>query len=391
MASKLDKIIYKTLFKNLFLDTCKVRFWDGEETKYGEGESKFTIVLNEPVPDVFRSPSIAFGEAYMNRKIEIEGNIRELIESMQNNKESFLRSPEKYGNLIKSLKNTKGRSKKNVSFHYDIGNDFYKLWLDKSMTYSCAYFKSEEDTLEQAQKNKVGYILKKLNLEEGKTLLDIGCGWGQLIIAAAKEYKVKALGITLSTEQKAMAEERIKAEGLDDYVKVEICDYRQLKNAEFDRIVSVGMLEHVGKENLNDFFSTVDRLMKNGGISLVHSITGVKDGGNDPWIDKYIFPGGYIPSISEIVANIGEKEFHLLDIESLRGHYGKTLEKWADNFERSMPQIREMKDEAFIRMWRLYLNSCAASFNTGAIDVHQFLFSKGLADGMPSTREYLYR
>jgi cyclopropane-fatty-acyl-phospholipid synthase len=393
MVSKLDKFFYQKLFKNLFSDTCKVRFWDGEEIKYGDGDSKFTIILNEPIPeaDIIFNPSVAFGDAYMYKKLEIEGSVQDVIESMYNNKKSFLVDTEKYGRLIKPIKNTISKSKENVSFHYDLGNDFYEIWLDKSMTYSCAYFKTEEDSLEQAQKNKVDYTLKKLNLEEGNTLLDIGCGWGQLVIAAAKEYKVKALGITLSNEQKEMAEKRIKAEGLCDYVQVEICDYRQLKNIEFDRIVSVGMLEHVGKKQLKEFFSTTNRLLKKGGISLIHSITGIKEGGSDPWIDKYIFPGSYIPSVSEIIDNIGGEELHLLDVESLRRHYGKTLEKWADNFEKSMPQIREMKDETFIRMWRLYLNSTAASFNTGAIDIHQFLFSKGIADGIPWTRDYLYR
>ena len=393
MASKFDKLFYNTLFKKLFSDTCKVRFWDGEEIKYGDGDSKFTIILNEPIPeaDILVNPSVAFGDAYMYKKLEIEGSVQDVIESIYNNKKSFLVDTEKYGRLIKPIKNTISKSKENVSFHYDLGNDFYEIWLDKSMTYSCAYFKTEEDSLEQAQKNKVDYALKKLNLEEGNTLLDIGCGWGQLIIAAAKEYKVKALGITLSNEQKEMAEKRIKAEGLSDYVHVEICDYRQLKNIEFDRIVSVGMLEHVGKKQLKEFFSTTNRLLKKGGISLIHSITGIKEGGSDPWIDKYIFPGNYIPSVGEIIANIGGEELHLLDVESLRRHYGKTLEKWADNFEKSMPQIREMKDETFIRMWRLYLNSTAASFNTGAIDIHQLLFSKGIADGIPWTRDYLYR
>jgi len=393
MASKLDKIIYQTLFKNLFSDTCKVRFWDGEEVKFGDGEIRFTVVLNEPIPqkDILTNPSIAFGEAYMYKKVDIEGNVREVIESMQNNRNSFLGAPEKYENLIKPLKNTRSGSKKNISFHYDIGNDFYKLWLDKSMTYSCAYFRSGEDTLEQAQKNKIEYTLKKLNMQEGDTLLDIGCGWGEVIIAAAKKYKVKALGITLSKEQKQAAEERIKAENLGDYVQVELCDYREMKGRHFDRIVSIGMLEHVGNEYLKEYFSIIDKLLKEGGISLVQSITGVKDGGYDPWIEKYIFPGGYLPSMAEIVANIGGEKFHLLDMESLRRHYGKTLEKWADNFEKALPQIRENKDETFIRMWRLYLNSCAASFNTGMIDIHQFLFSKGNDDGIHWTRDYLYR
>jgi cyclopropane-fatty-acyl-phospholipid synthase len=392
MLAKFDKFFYNTFFKNLFSDTCKVRFWDGEEIKYGDGDSKFTIILNEPIPeaDIIFNPSIAFGEAYMHKKLDIEGSVQDVIKSLCNNEKSFLIDTEKYAKLIKHIKNTISKSKENISFHYDLGNDFYKLWLGDSMNYTCAYFKSEQDSLEQAQKNKIDYIFKKLNLKEGDTLLDIGCGWGELIITAAKEYKVKALGVTLSSEQRNKVLERIKDEGLENLVEVRLCDYRQIKDREFDRIVSVGMLEAVGKDYLHEYFSVVNKLLKEGGISLLHCITCVKDGGNDPWIDKYIFPGGYLPSMRELVFHISEEYFHLLDVESLRRHYGKTLENWADNFENALPQISKMKDETFIRMWRLYLNSCAASFNTGNIDIHQFVFSKGIANNLPWTRNYLY-
>jgi cyclopropane-fatty-acyl-phospholipid synthase len=280
-------------------------------------------------------------------------------------------------------------SRDNASYHYDLGNDFYRLWLDNSMTYSCGYFRSEDDTLEQAQANKIDYILKKLNLKEGNTLLDIGCGWGGLIISAARKYKVKALGITLSSEQADKTNSRIKEEGLQKYVRVELTDYRQLKYRPFDRIVSVGMIEHVGKDYLNEYFLAVNKLLKDGGISLLHCITSQK-GGTNRWIDKYIFPGGYIPSVKELVSNMTDKDFHLLDTESLRRHYARTLEHWTDNFENSISELSKIKDETFLRMWRLYLNACAASFHAGNIDVHQFVFSKGLAKDLPWTRDHLY-
>lgn len=387
-----DKMFYKTLFKNLFVDTFELKLWDGSSEIYGEGEPKFKIIFNEPIPkaDIIKDPSIAFGEGYMTKKLDIEGSIQDVIESLYNSKESFLGN-EKYANLIKMVKNNIKNSKKNIEFHYDVGNDFYKLWLDDTMTYSCGYFKSQNDSLTDAQKNKVDHILKKLNLKEGETLLDIGCGWGELIITAAKKYKVKAMGVTLSTQQFEKVKKRIEGEGLNELVEVELTDYREIKNRKFDRVVSVGMLEHVGKDNLSEYFSTVKELLNDKGVSLLHCITNTSDSGTNSWINKYIFPGGYVPSIQELVNYMSEKNFNVIDVENLRLHYGKTLECWASNFENAMPEIEKMKDETFIRMWRMYLNSCAASFNCGNINLHQFLFTKGVNNDLPWTREYMYK
>jgi Cyclopropane fatty acid synthase and related methyltransferases len=391
----IDKVFYKTLFKDLFTDTCMVRFWDGEEVTFGDGTSRFKLIFNEPIPkaDIIADPSLAFGEAYMNKKLEIEGNLQEVIESLYNNMEGFLRKGNLYTKAVKKISNNLKRSKENIVHHYDIGNDFYKLWLDDTMTYSCGYFESDNDTLTQAQKNKVNHTLRKLNLKEGQTLLDIGCGWGELILNAAKEYKAKALGITLSTEQFAAVKKRIEKEGLKDLLDVELVDYRELKDRKFDRIVSVGMLEHVGKDHLNEYFSNVNQMLNEGGLSLVHSITGIHEssGGTNSWINKYIFPGGYVPSIQELVGFISKEGFHLIDVESLRRHYGRTLENWARNFEQALPEIQKTKDKTFIRMWRLYLNSCAASFNTANIDVHQLVFTKNINNNVPWCRNYMYR
>lgn len=387
-----DKMFYKTLFKNLFVDTFELKLWDGSSEIYGEGEPKFKIIFNEPIPkaDIIKDPSIAFGEGYMTKKLDIEGSIQDVIESLYNSKESFLGN-EKYANLIKMVKNNIKNSKKNIEFHYDVGNDFYKLWLDDTMTYSCGYFKSQNDSLTDAQKNKVDHILKKLNLKEGETLLDIGCGWGELIITAGKKYKVKAMGVTLSTQQFEKVKKRIESEGLNELVEVELTDYREIKNRKFDRVVSVGMLEHVGKDNLSEYFSAVKELLNDKGVSLLHCITNTSDSGTNSWINKYIFPGGYVPSIQELVNYMSEKNFNVIDVENLRLHYGKTLECWASNFENAMPEIEKMKDETFIRMWRMYLNSCAASFNCGNINLHQFLFTKGVNNDLPWTREYMYK
>lgn len=389
-----DKMFYKTLFKNLFSDPCDIKYWDGEMQHCGDiGKNKFTILFNEEIPktDVIRDPFITLGEGYMTKKIDIDGNAQDVIESLYNNKESFMSNGIKYQNLIKFIPNSIKKSKSDIKYHYDIGNDFYKLWLDKTMTYSCGYFKSENDSLEQAQKNKVEHILKKLSLKKGQTLLDIGCGWGELITTAAKEYGVKAVGVTLSEEQYEADEERIKKEGLEGQVEVMLEDYREIKNRTFDRVVSVGMVEHVGKGRIDEYFKDVDKLLNKGGISLLHCITGVKEGGSNSWVNKYIFPGGYLQSVSGIIDSLAAHSFYLVDVESLRRHYGRTLEHWSRNFENALPEIEKMKDETFIRMWRMYLNACAASFNCGNIDIHQFLFTKGINDDIPWTRDYMYK
>jgi cyclopropane-fatty-acyl-phospholipid synthase len=387
-----NKLFYKNLFKNFFSNACDVEFWDGEVEHYGNGESDFKIIFNEPIPKsyIIHDPSLAFGEGYMTKKLDIEGNVEKVIESLYNNKESFLHKGDKYIKLVKLISNNIKRSSENVQHHYDIGNDFYSLWLDDTMTYSCGYFKSPDDTLSTAQKNKINHILKKLDLKEGQTLLDIGCGWGELIIAAAKDYKVKSTGITLSREQFEKVQERIVNENLKDLVEVELMDYRELANKTFDTVVSVGMVEHVGKEHLCEYFSIVNRLLNDGGLSMLHCITGIEEGGTNTWIDKYIFPGGYIPAVKELINHMSSEKLHLIDMESLRRHYVKTLQHWAKNFEAALPEIRKNKDETFIRMWRLYLNSCAASFNHGDLDIHQFLFTKGINNDLPWTREYIY-
>jgi cyclopropane-fatty-acyl-phospholipid synthase len=391
----IDKVFYKTLLKNLFSDPCKIRFWDGEVVNYGEGESKFEIIFNEPISktDIINDPSLAFGEGYMTKKLDIVGSVEDVVASIYNNKESFLGSSSKSVHIIKKISNSLKKSKENIEHHYDIGNDFYKLWLDESMTYSCAYFKTPNDSLYQAQENKVNHILKKLALKEGQTLLDIGCGWGELIINAAKKYKVKTMGVTLSSEQFDRVQERIKEEGLSDLVEVQLMDYREIKDRKFDRVVSVGMIEHVGKDHLNEYFAKVNELLTDGGLSLLHCITAQEDnedGGTDSWINKYIFPGGYIPSVKELVSQMQAEELCFVDMESLRRHYGRTLEIWTENFENALSEISKTKDEIFIRMWRLYLNSCAASFKCGNIYLHQFLFTKGVNNELPWTREYIY-
>ncbi len=241
--------------------------------------------------------------------------------------------------------------------------------------------------------NKVDYLLRKLNLKEGQTLLDIGSGWGELIIRAAKQYGVKSLGVTLSEEQVEKTKERIKDENLEGMVDVKLQDYRELASSgvQFDRLVSVGMLEHVGRANIPDFIAAVDSLLKNKGVFVLHTITKQVESESNAWMERYIFPGGYIPSIREFVATLPEHDFYIKDMESLRLHYARTLEFWADTFEKNLDAVRKKFDEPFIRMWQVYLNSCIYGFRYRVVDLHQFILEKGINNELPMTRHYLYK
>lgn len=391
---EINKNIVKSIAEHLSDRPFDLEYWDGEIIKYGEGEPEFKLIIkNFPSKkELLSDPSVALGEAYMKGDIDIEGDLQKFFESIIRNKDSFMNKNTVFRLASKIKAPSLIKSKKDIAHHYDIGNDFYSLWLDKTMSYSCGYFKNPTDTLYDAQMNKIHHILKKLNLKEGQHLLDIGCGWGYLIIEAAKLYKVKALGITLSEEQFKKAKERIKQEGLEDLVDVQLMDYRNLEksNLEFDRIVSVGMAEHVGHANLPLFFKNVDSVLKESGLFLLHNITNLVETEGNKWITTYIFPGGYLPTLREEINIAADINFRTLDVESLRLHYMKTLEEWCKNFMNHLDEERHMFDNEFLRMWHLYLATCAAAFHYWDIDIHQILFSKGINNTLPMTRKYLY-
>ena len=384
-----ENLMVKAL--NKFDDICFLVIVDGEEYKIGEGEPTFTAKFKEsiPVSKLLSSTSLALGEAYMSGNLEIEGDLYHALDYFMSEMDKFSIDKKAMKKLIFTSISKKNQEKE-VRSHYDIGNDFYKLWLDETMSYSCGYFLNDNDTLYQAQVNKVDYILKKLYLKEGMTLLDIGCGWGFLLIEAAKKYKIHGTGITLSVEQYNEFRRRIVDEGLEDYLEVKLMDYRDLKNSDlkFDRVVSVGMLEHVGRDNYQLFIDCVNTVLKPHGLFLLHFISGLKEHPGDPWIKKYIFPGGVIPSLREIMNCLAEDNFHTLDVENLRNHYNRTLLCWEKNYKEHIDELREMFDEEFVRMWDLYLSACAAIFHNGIIDIHQILVSKGVNNDLPIVRWY---
>ncbi len=364
---------------------------NGKEYSIGEGDPKFRVIFKKELPltDLMTSTSIALGEAYMKGDLEIEGDLYHALNFFLGQMGKFHTDKKALKNLI-FTSSSKRNQKKEVSSHYDIGNEFYKLWLDDSLSYSCAYFMNEQDSLLEAQNNKIDRILKKLYLKPGMELLDIGCGWGSLLLRAVKEYGVTGKGITLSQEQYNSFKERIEEEGLTDRLSVELLDYRELPKQEwsFDRVVSVGMLEHVGRDNYDKFLECVDSVLKPQGLFLLHYISALKEYPGDAWIKKYIFPGGMVPSLREIINLCSDYKFYTIDVESLRRHYNRTLLCWDKNFNEHREEIEKMMGTEFTRMWDLYLCACAATFNNGIIDLHQILISKGINNELPMTRWY---
>lgn len=389
----IEKTVMKKFLGIFEEENFEVCFWDGEVVQLGKETPQFKVYIKKPLKkkDLLDSTSLAFGEAYINGDVEFDGDLFTVLDIILRHINQFSTRFDNLSHIFHKAGN-KHKQKDEVSSHYDIGNEFYSLWLDDTMSYSCGYFKNENDSLYDAQMNKINHILKKLALKENETLLDIGCGWGGLLIQAAKVYKVKGVGITLSKEQYNKFKERIAEEGLTEYLDVRLMDYRDLKKSGlmFDKIVSVGMLEHVGRENYDLFFENVNSVLKEKGLFLLHYISGMIESEGDAFIKKYIFPGGVIPTLREIIFLSAEYNYHTLDVESLRMHYTKTLLHWYKNYIENLDKINKMFDENFIRMWSLYLCSCAAAFNNGVVDLHQILFSKGVNNNLSLTREYMY-
>ena len=377
---------------------------DANSNKYIIGTPKNNKPITVKILDkklhykLFFRPDLYFGEAYSNGDIQIEnGSLTDFLDialmnigrgelnffSMLINK---LYGSYRYLTNFNFIK----KSKMNVAHHYDLSDDLYSLFLDPKKQYSCGYFINENDTLEDAQNNKIQHIIKKLNIKPNQKVLDIGCGWGSLAIDIAKSNNCEVTGITLSENQFNYCVKKAKKLNLENQVTFKLIDYRQL-DEKFDRIVSVGMFEHVGRKFYKNFFKKIDNLLNDDGVSLVHTIGSVNPPRDPhPWITKYIFPGGYTPSLSEVVTPIEKAGLIVSDIEVLKLHYSHTLRHWKENCIKNKIQIINMFDEKFFRMWEFYLASCESAFKWGDQVVYQFQLTKNYMS-TPNTRDYIYK
>lgn len=345
---------------------------------------------------LFLNPELHAAEAYMDGDLDVEsGNIYDLLEIFFVNKRHFDKNPSQmfWNGLARKVKrirqhNPISRSRQNVKHHYDIGNDLYRMFLDPDLQYSCGYFPSGRETLEEAQVLKKRHIAAKLGISDGQRILDIGCGWGGMALYLASIADVEVTGVTLSEEQLKIASARAEEMGLSDRVQFKLLDYRDVTET-FDRIVSVGMLEHVGAHHLGEYFVNVrDRLAPNG-LALIHSISSKSPPGiTGPFIRKYIFPGGYSPSLSETTAAIEKTGLWITDIETWRVHYGITLREWRNRFTENRDKVREMFDERFCRMWEFYLAACEGAFHYGSAMVFQAQLGRE-RDSAPLHRNYI--
>ena len=393
-------MLYHVLKKIYFKNKLTIVDSKNNTHQFGSGTGNLKIRLkNKSIEKkLFRNPSLHFGEGYMNNEILIEeGSIEELIDLITSCYDDFI----KHNSIYRMYENFSGyfkifqqlnevvKSKQNVAHHYDLKEDLYKLFLDKDMQYSCAYFHNENISLDQAQIDKKNHIINKLQISEKMKVLDIGCGWGGMAIEIAKQTGAKVKGITLSENQFETASKRAQEEGLSDKITFKLQDYRD-ESETYDRIVSVGMFEHVGIKYFKEYLKKTYDLLKDSGVFLLHTIgqRGVPTA-TSPWIRKYIFPGGYIPSLSDIIHETEKLNINITDIEILRLHYAHTLTRWYKNVQKNKSQIINMFDERFYRMWEFYLLASKYSFvNMGNV-VFQIQISKNI-NNLPLTRNYMY-
>ena len=396
MNRRLDRLVAKVVRQG----RLEVTWADGSVSHYGKGGGHSAkLLFRDASADraLLRNPERALGEAYMNGSIEFpDDTLLDFLMLADENWKYFSRIP-----IVAALaalrfagrrwmqNNSLMKARRNIAHHYDLDERLYRLFLDSDMQYSCAYFDRPSATLEEAQWAKKRHLAAKLALEPGHEVLDIGSGWGGLGLFLAENAAVNVTGVTLSSEQRRVSNQRARGKGLDRKVRFELQDYRSLTKT-FDRIVSVGMFEHVGAARYGEFFRTVAGLLKPNGVMLLHAIGRFgPPGTTSPWIDKYIFPGVYAPALSEVLASIEHAGLIVTDIEILRLHYAETLRAWRQRFRRNWEQAAEIYDERFCRMWDFYLVSCEAAFRTGEMMVFQLQIATD-QDTLPTIRDYMF-
>ncbi len=377
----------------------RIELWNGQQVNFGHDLPQVIIrVPHVSALSCLLTPSMSnLGKAYVDGMIEVEGEPGAMISVGNLLARHTLKLEGKFSRITRKLSRSKTKDLAAVQSHYDVSNDFYRLWLDEHMVYSCAYFENGNEDLAAAQLKKIDHILLKIGLKPGDTLLDIGCGWGALVIRAAQKYGARCVGITLSENQEMLARERVAAAGLTQQVEIRLQDYRDVSGC-FDKITSIGMFEHVGIENLPAYFAKMASLLADDGVAMNHGITstdadnGETPYGNGEFIERYVFPHGELPHLGRALKSIQEGGLEVVDVENLRRHYARTCAIWTDNFERNATEIRRLAGDRRYRIWRVYLAGCAYAFDQDWISLYQVVCIK--AGKNPSrlawSRHYMY-
>ncbi len=393
--SSFDRSLILWIMNRIGNPNISIRLWNGDEFPVTDARPVACMEFRErrAVFELLRSPSVGFGECYTDGLIEIHGDMlafaNEITRAITDKNDSGYYGP-KIRSLLHAMRvNSLDRSRHNVRHHYDLGNDFYKLWLDERMVYTCAYYDTPAATLAEAQVAKLEHVCRKLKLQPGQKVIEAGCGWGALAIHMAEHYGVDVIAYNNSKEQVAFARERAAAKNLDGRVTFVEDDYRKV-DQRCDAFVSVGMLEHVGLANFRTLGTLIKRSLRPEGFGLVHSIGRSFPNRTDPWIVKHVFPGGHIPSLSEMMRVFEPHKLSILDVENLRPHYARTCASWLQNFETVAEKVADMYDEEFVRMWRLYLAGSSAGFQSGTLQLYQVVFTPRGNNKVPWTREYQY-
>ncbi|MCW5671990.1 MAG: class I SAM-dependent methyltransferase [Hydrogenophaga sp.] len=338
------------------------------------------------------------GQAYVEGLIDVDGSMADILAVAHRLAETAEPEAGLLGRLRRRFAHTRESDSQAIQYHYDVSNAFYAQWLDERMVYSCGYFENGDETLDEAQLKKIDHILTKIQLQPGQRLLDIGCGWGALVLRAAQKFGAHCVGVTLSKNQHELARERVKAAGLEDRIDIRLQDYRDVKDGPFDRITSVGMFEHVGLNHLAAYFGHIRSLLKPGGWAMNHGITSTdaQDGetrhGGGTFIDRYVFPQGELPHIGTVLRTMQEGGLEAFDIESLRRHYMRTTQLWSEAFEARTAQIKPLVDERKWRIWRVYLAGCAWAFEHDEVSIYQVICRAAgqPAQGLPWSRKWIY-
>jgi len=379
-----------------------VTLWDGRSaTSSAPPLVKFSVRSPKALAAFADASMGRLARHYVEQELDVEGDVRDIVRMGEALSVSSPTDAKDRSRVRKWFRHTRLFDRKAVRHHYDVGDDFFALWLDRRRVYSCAYFRRADDTLDIAQEQKLDHICRKLRLAPGERLLDVGCGWGALIQWAAERYRARALGVTLSENQYEYARRRIHEAGLEDRCEVRLLDYRDVPEDEpFDKIASVGMFEHVGRKNLPLYFGKLRRLLRPGGLVLNHGITlnapelRELGSGIGEFIDDYVFPGGELTHISQVIEEMSAQGIECHDVESLRPHYARTLWHWCDRLEASADTARASAGEKLYRVWRIYLAGSAHAFERGWMSVYQVLAGRAGADGalaVPLTRDYMYQ